>query len=106
MTKSLISLTTDFSARTIGFTTTSTVKALTGSLIAGTSDPNLNMSGTLTWTSGTNAFSGPVTTTGRPLSGNANGRFYGPSATEAGGVFYLVPTSGVESYGGAFGAKR
>ncbi len=106
LTKSLVALTTDFSARTIGFTTTSTVKALTGSLTAGTSDPNLNMSGTLTWTSGTNAFAGTVTTTGGTLSGNANGRFYGPSATEAGGVFYLKPTSGVESYGGAFGAKR
>lgn len=106
LTKSLVSLTTDFSARSIGFSTTSTVKALTSNLTTGTSDSNLNMSGTLTWTAGINAFSGSVSTVGRTLSGNATGRFYGPSATEAGGVFYLVPTSGVESYGGAFGAKR
>ena len=70
--------------------------------------PNLNMTGTLTYASGTNSFTGAVTATGLSgtgLSGTTTGRFYGPVAEELGGVFNLTG-SGVETFGGAYGAAR
>jgi hypothetical protein len=65
---------------------------------------NLNMSGTLSYVSGSNQFSGAITTT-NGMTGSAKGRFYGPSAQEIGGTF-SVTGSGVQSYGGAFGGSR
>lgn len=106
LTRSTATLVTNFATRSIAFSTTGTVKALPSNVASSVSDSNLNMSGTLTWSSGVNAFSGSVLTTGGTLIGTATGRFYGPSATEAGGVFFLAPSSGVERYAGAFGAKR
>ena len=71
-----------------------------------TFSPNtsLDMSNqTLGYTAGTNGFSGTLTTGG--LSGNSSGKFYGPNAEELGGVFFLQG-SGLETYSGAYGAKR
>jgi hypothetical protein len=72
--------------------------------------PDLDLSGTLTSATGANAFAGPVVTKGGvpgnpPMSGTADALFYGPGAAEVGGVFW-VTGAGVESYGGAFGAKQ
>ena len=65
--------------------------------------PSLNMTGTLTYAAGSNAFSGTVSASG--LSGQVKGQFYGPAATEIGGTF-AVKGSGVTTYAGAFGAKH
>lgn len=70
-------------------------------------DSSLDLNGTLTYTSGTNSFSGTVTSDGG-LTGSSTGQFYGPNAEELGGVFLLqssVPGS-VETYAGAYGAKQ
>ena len=92
----------DFLNRQLSFNTFSTEKVnnLTGSQ---SSASNLDMTGTLTYASATNTFKGNVNATG--LSGTTTGRFYGPSAEELGGVFGLTG-SGLETYSGAYGAKR
>ena len=74
-------------------------------------NPSLDMSNeTLSYTAGTNGFSGTLTTGATAtspggLSGNSSGKFYGPSAQELGGVFFLRG-SGLETYSGAYGAKQ
>lgn len=66
---------------------------------------SLDMSNqTLSYTAGTNGFSGTLTTPGG-LSGNSSGKFYGPNAQELGGVFFLQ-SNGLETYSGAYGAKQ
>ena len=97
-----MSAVTDFAARSIAFSTTGTTQ--TPDLINSSTNSNLNMSGTLTYASGSNQFTGSVATTGG-MTGSATGRFYGPSATEIGGTF-AVTGAGIASYGGAFGGKR
>jgi hypothetical protein len=94
----------DFSARSIGFATSNTVLM---PVIAGGNIPNsgLDLSGTLTYSAGTNQFSGPVATTAPALSGTATGQFYGPSAQEIGGTYGLTG-SGVSHMLGAFGGKQ
>lgn len=86
--------TADFSARTLSFTTTN-------SFINSTSSPSLNMSGNLSYSAGSNQFSGPVTSTG--LSGTATGKFLGPAAQEIGGVYTLRGTAG--GHDGVFAGK-
>ena len=65
----------------------------------------LDMDGSLTYQPGINSFSGEVRTQ-NGLIGNADGRFYGPSYEELGGVFETRSLDRQEFYGGAFGAKR
>jgi C-lobe and N-lobe beta barrels of Tf-binding protein B len=101
-TSSAMTAATDFAARSISFATTGTSQ--TADLLSSTTNSNLNMTGTLTYASGSNQFTGAVTTTSG-LTGTATGRFYGPTATEIGGTFGVTGT-GVTSYGGAFGGKR
>ena len=104
VTGSDASLTADFGARKVALTTanTQTNNTLTYRHAAA---PNLDLSGSLSYTAGTNGFSGTVSTTGG-LSGTASGKFYGPTATEVGGTFSTKAASGVENFAGAFGAKR
>jgi hypothetical protein len=84
--------------------------SLTDSIWADIPRPELDLSGTLTFASGVNGFAGPVTTlgggeAGAPMTGTANGFFYGPGAAELGGVFWV--TSGQSNaYIGAFGARK
>ena len=105
-TKSTVTLTTDYANKSIAFVTASTssvntTKGLSATAITRT---NLDLTGTLSWSS-SNSFSGTVANaSGTSLSGNAYGRFYGPAAVEAGGVFSVKTASGVERYIGAFGA--
>ncbi len=105
LTRSTVTMATNFATRTIAFSTGSTVKVATTALTTAINDNNLNLSGNLTWNSGSSAFTGTISTTGG-MTTVVNGNFYGPSAIEAGGVFYGRASSGVESYVGAFGAKR
>lgn len=108
-----VNVNADFASRTLAFSTASTVirpDLLTAGNEIGRND--LNLSGTLSYASGTNSFSGPVESAGglifNSLSGSSSGQFYGPNAKELGGVFYVQdlsdPTS-LESYSGAYGAK-
>lgn len=76
--------------------------ATTESVLEDGRNEALDMSGTLTIDGA--QFVGPVTTKGG-LSGEVSGRFYGPSASEAGGVFDLVDDGG-QRFTGSFGAAR
>jgi len=100
---SAVSLNTDFTTRSIAFATSGTQKVEVSPAATQTTATNLDISGILTYLAGASRFSGNVTTS--TLSGDADGHFYGPNAEEAGGTFTLTGT-GVESYTGAFGAKR
>lgn len=99
-----LSVNADFAARTLGLSSAGTVK--THDYATTSSASNLNLTGTLTYAAGTNSFAGTLTTAGGTLSGTSTGRFYGPNAEELGGVFILKAGSGIETYGGAYGAKR
>jgi hypothetical protein len=68
--------------------------------------PNLNISGSLTYTPGSSAFTGTLVNAGGTMSGVSNGQFYGPAAQELGGVFALKSTTTAETFVGAYGAKR
>lgn len=104
----------DFIARTIRFTTTSTI-TVPATAAAGTlpsSNPALNLSGTLGFPVATNTFFGPIA----GVTGNVMGRFYGTplsaaTATkpagappEIGGTFGVF-FPGVGSLIGSFGAQ-
>ncbi|BBB24936.1 transferrin-binding protein-like solute binding protein [Amphritea japonica] len=92
----------DFTTRSLSFTTSNNNTVNLDDATTGI-NADLNLTGTLTYVAGSNNFSGAVT--GAGINGTADGHFYGPSAEEAGGTFSLTGT-GVESYIGAFGAKR
>lgn len=96
----------NFGTRAVGFSTTTT--NTTSDFTSFTARNDLNMTGTLTYAAGTNAFSGTVTAAGAGsgLSGNAIGKFYGPTATEIGGTYAIKAGSGLESSIGGFGGKR
>lgn len=99
----------DFSQRTLGFSTVSTRKygdiTNTSSSSTITTEPNLNLSGNLTWNSGSNQFSGALTNSGSSLNGTATGYFYGTNAEEIGGSFNLTNGSSTV-YQGAFGGQK
>jgi hypothetical protein len=73
-------------------------------LISSAENSSLRMTGTLNYASGSNQFSGAISTDGG-MTGSATGRFYGPAAQEIGGTFSATGP-GVQSYGGAFGGAR
>jgi hypothetical protein len=100
----LASMTTsaDFATRQLNFATTYTEQ--TPDLVTSAINSSLNMSGTLTYASGSNQFSG-VVSTNNGMTGTATGRFYGPAYQEIGGTF-TVTGSGIQGYGGAFGGAR
>ena len=103
-TSSTMTAATNFSTRSISFSTTGT--QVTSDLLAVSNNSNLNMTGTLTYAAATNQIAGSVTTVGG-LTGSVNGRFYGPSAQEIGGTFSATSGSNaLEGYAGAFGGKR
>jgi hypothetical protein len=98
----------NFAARSMSFSSTgTTIRGLASLPTPSTkAAPELNISGTLTYAPGTNAFSGTLTNAGGTMSGASNGRFYGPAAQELGGVFTVKSTTTVETFAGAYGAKR
>jgi len=103
VTNANMTATASFDARTVSFATNGTYVSgsPSGSAI---SSPDLNLSGTLAIASGANKVSGTVTTVSG-MSGNANGKFYGPTANEVGGT-YAVSGSGLGTFVGGFGGKR
>jgi hypothetical protein len=94
----------DFQARELAFTSTNTT--LTRDFSTSNPASQLNLHGTLTYDPSVNAFSGTLATSGGTMSGTSNGRFYGPAATELGGVFAMQSTTTPEVFTGAYGAKR
>lgn len=93
----------NFGSRAITLSTTSSYKTnmITGAVAAA---PDLNLSGSMTYAPASNAFNGTVTTAGGAY-GSTSGRFYGPSAQEVGGTF-ATTGAGLQTYAGAYGAKR
>jgi hypothetical protein len=94
----------DFGTRSLDFETSNT-RVISRYTDYDVANSGLNLSGTLTYSSGSNNFTGDVTSASGRLSGKADGQFYGPSAQELGGVFSTT-SSGIESYQGSFGAQR
>ncbi|PKM07097.1 MAG: hypothetical protein CVV17_01925 [Gammaproteobacteria bacterium HGW-Gammaproteobacteria-7] len=92
----------DFANRSLTFSTANTQTS--SDWVTFTPNSDLNLSGSLSYAAGTNRFTGSVNSVGG-LTGNSTGQFYGPNAEELGGVF-LLQGSGVETYAGAYGAKR
>ena len=68
-------------------------------------DKNYDFKGTASWKDG-NLFSGKVSTADGKLSGNLNGKFYGPNAAEIGGTYGLKNKDATEHLIGGYGAKR
>ena len=94
----------NFADRTLAFASTNTVLGTVAwSKVAA---PNLNLGGTLTYSPGVNSFSGTLTSAGGTMSGKSTGQFYGPAAQELGGVFAVKSATTVETFAGAYGAKR
>jgi carbohydrate-selective porin OprB len=68
-------------ARTLSFTTSGTQQSttlLSGSFAANTA---LDLTGALSYSAGSNQFTGAVNNTGSTLTGTATGRFFGPACT-------------------------
>ncbi|MCT7375003.1 transferrin-binding protein-like solute binding protein [Chelativorans salis] len=91
-------LNADFAGRSVEFQTTNTTNW------AGTPRDELDLNGTMSYSGGSNEMSGTVTTA-NGMSGEVDGRFYGPGAQEVGGTFSLKG-DGVERYYGGYGAKK
>jgi hypothetical protein len=105
-TASTMTADVDFQLRSINFATQNTT---TVSFAGGpsTSAPGLDFNGTVIYNPGSNQFRVPVTTTACcfNMSGDVNGRFYGPAAQEIGGVYSLTD-GGSNRMLGAFGGRR
>jgi hypothetical protein len=100
-----INLAVNFGSRSIQYTTTADTSLVNANTGIQTTNSGLNLSGTLSYSAGSSAFSGTLQTQNTQLSGPASGNFYGPGAQEAGGVYSLSGT-GVSRMIGGFGAKR
>lgn len=90
-------LNANFANRSVSFTTANT-RSQEGSR------NDLNLNGTMSYSSGSNEMSGTVRTEGG-MTGDVDGRFYGPNAQEAGGTF-SVRGDGDERYLGGYGANK
>lgn len=99
-----VTVNADFNARSLGFASNGTT--LTRNVSTVTAAPHLDLGGTLTYSPGSNSFTGTIRNAGGTMSGASNGRFYGPSAQELGGVFTVKSPGTVETLTGAYGAKR
>lgn len=94
--------TANFGTRNIAFSTTGTVRqSVLNNAI--TADANLNLTGTLTYTAGSNQVTGSLTSVGG-LAGNAAGNFFGPNGEELGGTFVLSRNPGPGTQEHMFGA--
>lgn len=99
-----LSVNANFSTRSLAFSSSGT--AITLDARTATAAPHLNLKGTLSYAPGTNSFSGTLANPGGTLSGSSQGKFYGPAAQELGGAFTVKSSTTVETFTGAYGAKR
>jgi hypothetical protein len=111
-TSANMSAVVDFSARSVGLTTSGTEGAVVGSGNTPSAMLGLNLAGSLIYDPALNRFSGTVNSQDSSLRGSASGQFYGPSAGEIGGIYSLTPTNPLadpqnrSKMLGAFGGKR
>jgi len=103
-TQAGLSAQVDFQNRAIGFQTFGTEMAKLNTNRFSQNE-TLNLSGTLSWAPGQNAFGGPLKSGNPDLKGQALGQFYGPKAEEIGGTYNLVGGT-VSRMVGGFGGKR
>ena len=94
----------DFGARSLNFASAGTT--LTRDLVTAMPAPNLDLTGTFTYSADSARFSGAIMDKGGTMQGTSTGRFYGPAAQELGGVFRATAKGATESFAGAYGAKR
>ena len=99
-----LTVSANFSARSLSFASSGTTLTPAGATASAAA--HLNLGGTLTYAPGSGTFSGTLTSAGGTLSGSSTGRFYGPAAQELGGVFTLKSATTMETFAGAYGAKR
>ena len=99
-----LSVHADFARRSL--TVSSSGTTLTRDLSTITPAPQLNLNGTLSYEAGSSSFSGTLVNAAGTMSGASKGKFYGPKAEELGGVFVVKSPSTVETFTGAYGAKR
>lgn len=97
----------NFGSRTVAFSTSN--QTLTDILTGVTSATSiLRITGTMSYVAGSTKFSGDLTANGltslRPLSGTGSGTFYGPTANELGGTFFLRGST--TTLVGGFGGKQ
>ena len=92
----------DFDTQTASFSSTGTFARNTNTGV-GAAFPSLDMSGSLSYTAGSNQFSG-VVSTGNGMTGTVTGRFYGPNGVELGGVYSV--SGGAGTMIGGYGARR
>ena len=88
----------------IAFSTSGTQTVNLNSGLTNTNASFLNLTGTFSYDSNVNRFSGPVNAPGATMSGTGTGRFYGPAAQEIGGAFNLTGLGG--SMIGGFGGRQ
>lgn len=93
-----------FTSPSVLLTTNNTVIVEKG-MTTQISRDDLNLSGTLTYTGGTNHLTGTLTT-GSGMTGPAAARFYGPQAAELGGTFFVKNTGNTEQMVGGFALKK
>jgi hypothetical protein len=94
-TTAALSAPVNFEAREIGFATSNTITSGQRSM------PELDISSTLRYSAGVNNFSAAVQNQGGDMSGQAQGRFYGPAAQEIGGVYSLSSAGRIQILTGA-----
>lgn len=99
-----LSVNANFTSRSLSLASTRTTS--TQDLKTSARAPSLDLNGTLTYSPGSNRFSGTLVNAGGTMTGPTQGQFYGPAAQELGGVFSLKSASTVEIFTGAYGGKR
>jgi len=103
VTNATMTVILSYDLQTLTFTTSNS--AILGAPSANAlSFANLDLTGTLTYVTGTNYFTGTVASS-NGMSGKINGEFYGPGINELGGTFALYG-AGVGTMVGSFGGKR
>jgi hypothetical protein len=99
-----VTVNADFNARSLSFASSNTIT--TRDFATATPAPGLNLSGTLRYSAGSGSFTGTLTSASSTMSGPSQGQFYGPAAEELGGAFVVKSSTTVETFTGAYGAKR
>ena len=103
ITNSTMIITSTFDNRTLNFTTSNTtIQGAPGGKI--NDNTSLQLTGVLTYVTGTNNFTGTVTSASG-MTGKMNGKFYGPGLNEIGGT-YSIYGAGIGTMVGGFGGKR
>ncbi|WP_176552593.1 transferrin-binding protein-like solute binding protein, partial [Testudinibacter sp. TR-2022] len=100
-----VTIKADFGKRELEFATSNT-KTYTWENDQATAADHLDLSGKAAWNNGSGTFKGNIQTADKTMSGQVDGRFYGPQADEAGGVFGVSNADKTENYLGGFGARR